>query len=345
MKKKLFIFILVFVIGFLFRASTVFSQNQTSVSSLADYWAQSVSELKVSMDKLSEQNDSVLLENKQLAEDLKYLLEQVKKTNEQIENLSVKDTVTLQTMENDQAEVFRLEKVLSELIKRKTDFEQKANKLGDDIEKKEKQNEQMGIKINQLKEDIRSLEEERKFGKKEYQQVSSDYVTQKARLAQLIETSQEDCKVWKKKIESLNEEILSFRERFQKLNNENKKIYSEMSNIYEDILVLLSKQDSLKNEHVVALDQYQKESGIFLSKIAQLEGQKQELQNSLAAIEDRNRSLKQHIGTEKIEILRSEALKLEEENKDLQIELKKLKKNLSKSQKQTQQIESLIKSY
>ena len=343
MKTKLFIIAVGSVALCLFGASAVFSQNQSLIFSLVDDWAKSVAELKISMDKLSDQNELVSLENKQLAQEIKDLLAQTKNISLQIEDFDSKDVVVLQSMGKKQDEVSRLEQVLKDLAENKIDSEEKISKLRKDIKKKNKKNEQIGLEINQIKENMRFLKEKRKSGQKEYKEFSSQYTVQEARLVQLLEMSKADRKDWNEKTLNLNQEILSFRQRFQKLNRENKKIYSEMLGIYEDVLTLSFKQDSLNSEHAVALEQYQKESGMFSSEIAQIENQKQELENSLAVIEAGNQELKQNVGTEKVEMLRSEASRFEGENKDLQIELKKLKKDLSRAQKQKQKIESLIK--
>ncbi len=90
MRTKLFILIIGSVALCLFFASDTFSQYQTSIPSFFDSWAKSISELKISMDKLSYDNDLVLSENKQLAQEIDYLSEQVEKENVKIENFGLK---------------------------------------------------------------------------------------------------------------------------------------------------------------------------------------------------------------------------------------------------------------
>ncbi|MDP8264386.1 MAG: hypothetical protein P9M12_02765 [Candidatus Aceula lacicola] len=345
MRTKLFILIIGSVALCLFFASDTFSQYQTSIPSFFDSWAKSISELKISMDKLSYDNDLVLSENKQLAQEIDYLSEQVEKENVKIENFGFEDGAVSQAIGEMREEIFRLERILSDFIKRKIDFEEKASILKADIKKKENQNERMGLEIAVLKKNIRFSEKRNKSGQKEYWETFDQYEGQKIRLVELLEMSEADRKDWNEEIENLNQEILSFRERFQTLNVENEKIYSEMLSLYEDALVLLSQQDSFKKEHAIVLEQYQKQSDVLQSEIDQVESQKQGLQDDFSAIEERSQSFKQHIDTEKVERLRSEAAKLEAENKKFQIELKKLKKDLSRAQKQKQQIERRIKNY
>ncbi len=341
---KFFLISIFSLLVLLINPSMAHSQNESDSLNLVDYWAQNVTELKMSMNNLSAENDIFFQENQDLIRQINILSGQIKEMNAQIKKFGSSGDLASKEIKKIRNEILRLEEKLNHSLKKKSNLEDKTEKFKNYIDQKQVENQQIESRIERIRKNIGLLDEKNDSKVHRDQQDFDKHEGQEVRLVEMLEMSETDLSDWKSRIENLNGEFLSFRQRFQVLNKENQEIYQEMLSIYENLKEFSPQQHSLTEERDVLLGQYQTQIDAFSKEVSNVAKGKKHLQNEFMQVQQDIEKFKHQVDTEKIRMLQSESLALENENRDLKKQFKKLQKDLVRVQKQRKNMENRIKS-